>query len=52
MLKFPDKQIIATEYKTQLHCISFKFNNVTNQSEYIKKCVNYLFPNQINLTKK
>ena len=50
MLKFPDKQIIATGDKDQLDCISFKFNNASEQSEYIKKCVDHLFPNQIILT--
>ena len=50
MLKFPDKQIIATGDKKQLDCISCKFNSVSHQAEYIKKYVDYLFPNQINLT--
>ena len=49
MLRFPDKQIIATGDIDQLDCINFNFNNVSDQSEYMKKCIEFLFPNRIIL---
>ncbi len=49
MLKFPDKQIIATGDIDQLDCINFKFNNVPDQSKYMKKCIEFLFPNRVIL---
>jgi len=49
MLKFPDKKFIATGDTDQLPCISFNFNNVQDQNEYINNCIKLLFPTQIVL---
>ena len=49
MLRFPDKQIIATGDIDQLDCINFNFNNVSDQSKYMKKCIEFLFPKRIVL---
>ena len=44
MVKNPDKKIIATGDTDQLPCISFNFNNVKDQNQYLNDCINFLFP--------
>ena len=41
MLKFSDKQIIATGDIDQLDCIDFNFNDASDQSKYMKNVSNF-----------
>ena len=49
MNKNTNKKFFATGDVDQLQPIDFKANNVTNVSQYLLKCINYMFPNQITL---
>ena len=44
-----DKKVFATGDSDQLQPFGFYLNNVTNVKEYMKRCIDIMFPNQIIL---
>ena len=49
MNKHADKKFLATGDVDQLQPIDFTANNVPDVSQYLLKCINYMFPNQLTL---
>jgi hypothetical protein len=49
MLKNNHIRYGSTGDRDQIESFGYELNNIDNMENYIEKCINYMFPNQINL---